>query len=284
MVTEEPTPNDALATGRICHICFSPDGKMLITCFWDGTIQIRDTDKYALLPEYETLHHSDGIPVAKMSFDNNVVYCLTGQGALVAWEGKSSGFVQLHSSSVSDIDVHILPSGERIIAACADGFIRVWSREASKLETQPSYVRDVDTEVRSIAVANDGRVAFSGPAREVGILDIELDLRPVANIFELSGDSYSEPILAFSSDNRFLAVASGEHGLSIRSMETKSHIMVPLEDLIDPTLYRPDDLQLISLAWIRSRHTLIIGFSHGTLSLFDVETRHIIASALCGVN
>ncbi|KAK7685643.1 hypothetical protein QCA50_010987 [Cerrena zonata] len=285
--TEKGTSNDILGTGGISHLGFSPDGKMLISCFGDGSVQIRRTSDYAILPEYNNLHHLDSIQVAKLGYNNNVVYCLIGQGALVAWDVKSTATVTLLPASVSAFEVQILPSGEHIVAVCADEFIYVWSRESSDLEFSHLEKKVANTHLTSIAMANDGKVAVSGPTGEVIILDAKLDPLPGEKSFK--NNDQNHPILAFSPDSRFLLVASGKRRVSIWSMGDEDPVILSLSDLIKPvTRYRIRDpkhllnpLQVIPITWLGYGHTLFIGLNDGSVSLFDMDARQVVAHALC---
>ncbi|KAK7685640.1 hypothetical protein QCA50_010984 [Cerrena zonata] len=284
--TEEPTSNYTDETGNISYVGFSLDGNMLISCFENGTIQIRSTDDYVILHEYDNLSHPDGIRVAKPGRDNDVVYCLTGQGALVAWESSSARFTSLHSDRIIAIEIFLSSSGECVVAGCKDGFIRIWSREDSKLETCPLEIRVTDTELRSIAIASNGLVAISELASGVKILDINLYPSPQLVTKSFRSEEASFHILAFSPDDKFLAVVNGFMGVSIWSMESEKAILLSLEDLIDLELYlsRPWGLYITSIDWLKSGHTLVVGFSHGEVSLFNVDDENDIVNALCGVD
>ncbi|KAK7686162.1 hypothetical protein QCA50_010382 [Cerrena zonata] len=279
--TEEATPNDTLGTGGITYIGFSPDGKMLVCCFRDGSVQIRRTSDYVILSEYSSLHQLDGIQVAKLGLNNSVVYCLIGQGTLVAWERESTATVTLYPASVSDFEVQLLPSSERVLAVCADGSIYVWTREGLNLKFGLLVIKVADTNLTSIAVANNGQVAVSGSAGEVMILDLELDLPSVITSFKINGDS--QPILTFSSDNMFLAVAGDRQGVYIWSMKTEESVILSLGTLSNLTPFYQYK-NLISITWINLEHILAIGFNDGSVSLFNIDAKQVVVYALCDIN
>ncbi|KAK7685647.1 hypothetical protein QCA50_010991 [Cerrena zonata] len=278
--TKEATSNDILGMGGISHLSFSPDGRMLVSCFGDGSVQIRRTSDYALLPKYKNLYHLDGIKVAKLSYGNsNVIYGLTGHGALVVWDVESTTTITLKSASVSDFEVQLLPSGEHILAVCGDRSLYIWSRENLDLIFSLLEIKVADTNLTSIAIANSGQVAVSGPTEEVMVLDIELAQPPMIIPLRMSGDDH--PILAFSSDNMFLAIASSKEGVFIWCMETENIIRLSLNDLSKPASHdHCNNLQLISTSWINSEHILFIGFSDGITSLFNVDTKQVTACAV----
>ena len=162
-------PDHTPSTGRLSHLGFSPDGTMLISCFGEdeaGAVHIRSTQDYSLLPQYQACHHPDGIRVAKFSHDNHFLYCLTLKGALVSWESATGEFTEIHPTGVYGFDIY----GDKIIACCGDGNLRIWNREEPKL-TGPDIIHIGDKSLDFITASPNGLVAVSQD-NSVHIVDI----------------------------------------------------------------------------------------------------------------
>ena len=239
---------------------------MLISCFGEdeeGAVHIRSTQDYSLLPQYQACHHPDGIRVAKFSHDNHFLYCLTLKGALVSWESATGEFTEIHPTGVSDFDIY----GEKIIACCEDGNIRIWTRENSGL-TGPDTIHIGDESLGSVTISSDGLVAAL-QGSSVHIVDPilhdvtnKITCEDVDQIDQLSFSESTGLALAVHADDREIYLCSKSDAWST----TWQRI---------PTGYYPK-----FITWLRGKPIVCIGWNDGTASLWNVETQSIISGPL----
>ena len=262
-------PDHTPSTGDLSHLGFSPDGTMLISCFGkdeEGAVHIRSTQDYSLLPQYQACHHPDGIRVAKFSHDNHFLYCLTLKGALVSWESATGEFTEIHPTGVSDFDIY----GEKIIACCEDGILRIWIREEPKF-TGPDIVHIRDGYLRSIAISPNGLIAVS-QKRLLHIADIDSQIILRRLSVKLS---FSAHTLSFSDTGDSLAMAVIDDDYQIYLFSHNDEWRATAQRKRQHTTAHG-----YTVAWLRGNPVVCIGWDDGTASLWNVETQSIISGPL----
>ena len=130
----------------LSHFTVSPNGKVVVSCFGEKFLQVRDIDLSALSPP-------DGIIKAKLNPDGTSMYFLTSRGVLLNWELGQTHANDLYSHSVIDFDVLSSSRAEYVISPCEDGSIRVWSRELDgyhRTLTEPLEMRIGETSLGQV--------------------------------------------------------------------------------------------------------------------------------------
>ena len=266
----------------ISHLDFSLDNNMLISCTTKGIVHVRSMKDFTLLREYRTCKHQDRIRIAKFSYDNRFIYCLTLYCAsLWSWEVAKAKFTEIDpSNDISCFDVF----GEKIIAGCHNGDLRIWTEEnIGPAEITGSTIIHIGNHsLDHICVAPDGMAAVA--ERDIHAVHI-IDIVTHESIRVLRcQDNFLGRItdLAWSSTSDCLAVAlSGSHknlGLLFREKDW---------DFVCKTINADGGLGM-SLEWLRGSSILCVNTRRyrdsGTIVLWDVETQQEILNPIYHCN
>ena len=260
-------PEHTSFTVSLSHLGFSPDGTMLISCFGryrEAAVHIRSTQDYSLLPLYQACHHPDGIRVAKFSHDNHFLYCLTWEGAILSWEPATRQFTEIHPTGISDFDTY----GEKIIACCEDGNVRIWAREELEF-IGPELIHVGNRSLILVAVSPHGLVAVA-QQRSVHIIDLT-----------------SHTVLdTGETEDTITALAFSDTGHSVVASLHSNHYMFSL--LLEENEWRPYTQRKTwgvygwaeNIVLLKEKLIACIGWGDATATLWDVHTQSVISGPL----
>lgn len=265
---EEPVSTPEEHIDKITTVQFSPDGAHLLSASADGTVHLRDTERYAILPEVGREGYSSPVISAVFSVEGDCVYSALQDRTIAIWGTTPCKPIEAHPEDILDLGVYMLSSGERIVSACNDQQIRIWSREGELLA---GPFPTTDYGLTTFAVSKNGLVAYGALDGSINILNAER--KEVTG--PLGGHYDGVTALAFSPDGTLLASGSGEEESTIYiwDVETCSVVHGPLDGLDDG---------ITSLALSSDGRTLVAGSGSklGAICIWDVETEQRIAGPL----
>ena len=160
-------------------------------------------------------------------------------------------------------DARWLDGGRRVVTACGDGAVRIWSAETGEM------VRELRPRGRSMrlaleAVSPDDRVIAA--IDHLGGVAMAWDTATGAELAELPLDSAEWPLIAFSADGRWLAAGGGD---VVRVIDTATWQTVV-------TLHGPG---IHAIAWDPTGPRLATASAAGDASIWDVpagtRARHL---------
>ena len=204
--------------------------------------------------------------MAKFSHNNHFLYCLTWEGAILSWEPETRQFTEIHPTGISGFDIY----GEKIIACCSDGNLRIWNREESKF-TGPDIIHIGNEYLRFITVSPNGLVAVS-QWRSVHIVDIASKHILRTNTVETE---WWINTLSFSDTGDSLAMAVGDKRYQIYLCSQNDDWSATAHKKREETFGRGR-----TVTWLRGKPIVCIGWKDGTASLWNVETQSIISGPL----
>lgn len=196
---------------RVSTLCFSPDGRTLLSGGWDEVLKLWSMDTGECLREF--VGHQDWIPCAAFTPDGAQI--LAGsQDAINVWdcrEGKLVRRLSGHDSQVMAVAVH--PAGGIALSGSVDQTVRVWSLadgiELLCLTGHNNWVTAVD-------FSPDGRFAASG-SWDKTIRLWEVETGECLGVFE--GHTGEVTWVGFDPDSRYLLSAGNDETLRLWSIE-----------------------------------------------------------------
>jgi hypothetical protein len=271
--TNEPLPdvselNAQRLTGHtdgIPAVAFSPDGDMLATGSWDGTIRlwlVGETESSAVLDG-----HGDKVFAVAWSPDGTALASGGADGQIILWDvetGEQIRSFEGHTDGVPSLAFS--PDGEQLVSASNDGTLRLWDVErGDSLLTLEGHT----DKVRSVDWSADGVLIVSGSTDSSVII---WDAASGEVIHTLDDFEYQVVGVAFSPDGTQVAAATMNGLLNVWDVETGAliHELSSIIEGLGGTLFgvswSPDGAMLATPSW------------DGTIILWDAASGERIRS------
>lgn len=112
---------------RVDAVCYSPDGRLLVTASWDETARVWDVETGRMLLELkEPVHHSY-VHAAAFSHDGARIATADFNGRIAVWNSKDGSLVKTwdgHSKAVYSVD--FTKDGRNLLTSSADYTAKLW--------------------------------------------------------------------------------------------------------------------------------------------------------------
>lgn len=220
--------------GKIADLVVSGNGRWLASAGWDGTVRLWDMTRggqsqvLALPVDYHALAFAN---------DGGMLWCADREGRLTLVATQSGEIIKrIDGAGFAVLDLALLPDGQRMVTAGADGTVRLRSladgSELMRLEGHEGPVLHVamvtllDGSTSLISAGADGRWI---------LWDLERQ-RIVRQRFSRGGPVWA---LAVSRDGRFAVTGHGDGGLRMWFLADASLIRESMEP--SPKAGRPFD-------------------------------------------
>ncbi|MDJ0556791.1 MAG: CHAT domain-containing protein, partial [Microcoleaceae cyanobacterium MO_207.B10] len=136
-------------------VAFSPDGELIISGSWDGTIKLWKKD--GTLVETLSGHNNDVLDVA-FSPDGKLIALGSGDKTIKVWK-KDGTLVETLSGHNDFVNaIAFSPDGKLIASGSRDKTIKVWKKDGTLVETLSGHNNDV----LDVAFSLDGKLIASG--------------------------------------------------------------------------------------------------------------------------
>ncbi|KIM57759.1 hypothetical protein SCLCIDRAFT_129798 [Scleroderma citrinum Foug A] len=194
-------------TSLVNSVAFSPDGRHIVSCSWNNTIQLWDAQTGGLVGN-PFQGHTDSVWSVAFSPDGRHIASGSGDKTIRLWDAQTGGQVcnplQGHTSSV--LSVVFSPDGRHIVSGSWDKIIRLWDAQTGGQVGNP--LQGHTSSVMSVAFSPDGRHIVSGSwDKTIQLWDAQTGDQ-VGN--PLQGHTSSVFSVAFSPDGRNIASGSGD--------------------------------------------------------------------------
>ncbi len=204
----------------ITTINFSPDGQMIASASYDGTIILwnRDGQKIKTLgesrdgPKLVTLPHNN-LYVTSVTFNSNSqpVTFSSYNGTITLWNRKGEKLKTFIGLDTNVTQVTSSPDGQKFASVSIDGTIRLWSLEGKKLKTIIGH----GSNLTSVSFSPDSQtIAFNSSNGTVILWNLEGE-----KLKTLTGNGSDVTSISFSPDSQTIASGNSDGTITLWSQK-----------------------------------------------------------------
>ena len=240
-------------TSQVLSVAFSPDGSIVASASWDGTVRLWDVATGSNTATL--LGHTDWVNSVAFSPDGNMLASGADDNTVRLWDvatGESTTTLSGHTSRV--FSVAFSPGGSIVASASDDNTVRLWDvatgSNTATLAGHTDYVY-------SVAFSPDGSIVASAS----GDFTVRLwDVATGESTATLSGHTSQVSSVAFSPGGSIVASASHDETVRLWDVATGSN-----RGTLGHTSY------VISVAFSPDGNMLASGDVDGFINLWDVS-------------
>lgn len=186
---------------KITSICFSPDGKFLLTGSNDKTAKLWDVITGKEIRTFKS--HTNAVTSVCFSADGKFVFTSSKDSTARCWDvlsGKEKYRYLVKNSVVNGVAVS--QDKKQVVTGGDDKTIRIWATEAEK-ETKSFTASD---KINSISLSKDGKHIA------VGLNNFSIEIYSLSGSLEMTLKEHTAKVnsVIFSSDNKYILSASDD--------------------------------------------------------------------------
>ena len=202
---------EAVGTGRVQDVRFSPSGTTLAAVSEDGAVVVWTIEDQEL-----TITHQLTVErPSSVALTDNLLAVGNLAGTISIYDLTSGDLLHEWSAHTNWINVvDFSPSADMLATASADGTVKIWTVESAELDTELAIPGQTEA-IEAVRYSPDGRFVAVAGNSQVVIWSVD-DLNRPAITFRQHEDTVLS--LAFSPDSQWLA--SGDKSGVIRLWET----------------------------------------------------------------
>ncbi|MEV3981664.1 AAA family ATPase [Nonomuraea sp. NPDC049758] len=255
---------------RADDVAFSPDGRILASACYDGTVRLWDTVTRAPIGDPIKAHTGRVQSVA-----------FSPDGRILASAGVDDGIVRLWDTvtraPIGDPvkahtrvwSVSFSPDGRTLASAGVDdGVVRLWDTATQAAIGDPIKIH---TKAWPVSFSPDGRTLATAYGDGIVRLWDTVTRAPIGDPIKAHTKSVSS--MAFSADGRTLATADGDSTIRLWDPTTQAPIGFPMKDAT---------LWVWSVAFSPDGRILAYAGADGTVQLWDTTTHAPIGAPIKG--
>ncbi len=194
---------------------FSPDGKLIVSASYDGTLKVWEAQSGALLRSFDG--HSSNVNGCVFSPDSKLIVSASWDKTLKIWDAQSGALLRSLEGHFDSVEgCAFSPDGKLIVSASWDKTLKVWETQSGTLLRSLEGHFDP---VEGCAFSPDGKLIVSGSWGAGATLKV-WETQSGALLRSLEGHSSGVNSCAFSPDSKLIVSASNDDTLKV--WETQS--------------------------------------------------------------
>ena len=238
----------------ISSVNLSPDGKLLLAGFTDGSFRVLDPESFQVLLEVPGAHDK---AITAMDMPPKMDFIMTAGGKMIKlWNrnGKHIGNFSGHATTIWNADIS--PDGKQAVSSGFNKTFLLWDVYNGVIA---EHMRGHEDVTLAVCISPDNRLIASG-SNDLTIKIWDLETRQV--ISTLHGPTQDIFDVAFSPDSRLVAAASAEQTIRVYNVEGERlvHLLKGHRGTVRKLAFSPDGRYLVSAS------------EDMTLILWDVTT------------
>ncbi|MCP4313609.1 MAG: WD40 repeat domain-containing protein [Bacteroidetes bacterium] len=241
-ITQPPTyilKREAYKPG-VSSINFSPDGKLLLAGYADGSFRVLDPGTFNASLVVKDAHPK---PVTALDMPPKMDFIMTaGSKQIKVWgrDGKQKGNFNGHATTIWNVDIS--PDGKHAVSTAFNKTFLLWDVYNGAIA---AHMRGHSDVTLTACISPDNKLIASG-SNDRSVLIWDLATREV--IHTLHGPTNDLYDVAFSPDSRNVAVASAEKSIRVYNIEKPDlvHVLTGHKKVVRKVAYSPDGIYLLS--------------------------------------
>lgn len=239
---------------QLTSIHLSPDGKLLLAGFDDGSFRLLDPDSYAVSLEVEGAHHK---AIHAMDMGPQMDYILTaGANSIKLWDRRGEHLADLNVHATTIWNAEISSDGAWAISSAVNKTFLLWDMKNRVLAEKMQAHEDV---ALAVCFSPDMRQIASG-SRDQSIRIWDLESRQV--IAQLHGPTEDVFDLEYSPDGKLLVATSRDRSIRIYDVQENKlfRLLKGHTDMVLEAEFSSDGQYLLTAS------------SDGSVILWDVQS------------
>ena len=231
---------------RLTSIQLSPDGRLLLAGFDDGSFCLLDPDTYALSLKVDGAHHK---AIHAMDMGPEMDFILTaGANRIKLWDRSGGHLPDLNAHATTIWNAEISSDGAWAISSAVNKTFLLWDIPGRVLAEKMQAHTDV---ALAVCFSPDMRQIASG-SRDQSIRIWDLESRQV--IKQLHGPTEDVYDLEYSPDGKFLVATSKDRSTRIYDVQEGKlfRLLKGHTDMVLEAEFSPDGLYLLTASSDRS--------------------------------
>ena len=230
-------------------INLSPDGKLLLAGFADGSFRVLDPETFQVSVVVEGAHPK---AITAMDMPPKMDFILTAGGKQIkVWDrtGKHIGNFTGHATTIWNADIS--SDGKHAVSSAFNKTFLLWDVYNGVIA---QHMRGHEDVTLTVCISPDNRMIASG-SNDLTVRIWDLETRQVTGT--LHGPTQDIFDVAFSPDSRMVAAASGERTVRIYNVEEEKlvHILKGHRGAVRKLSFSPDGRYMVSAS---EDHALIL--------------------------
>jgi len=193
-------------TSALTSVCFSPDGKLILTTADDHTAKIWQASTKKLIATLSD--HKLWVQYAAFSKDGSMIVTCSSDSTAMLWSSSTGAFINAfkgHNGSV--YAASISSNNQYLITGSKDKSLRLWDIRSAKLIHSFPLFENI---VRKVYFSDDDKTIICSTKRDLTVWDAGTYLKLNSITFEGKLDSELSPPLYYISNNKYFTQLKGD--------------------------------------------------------------------------